>query len=116
MLFEGIAQICSLQNIAADGRMPVEALVPRSEAYYGERVVGFSRQYAAMGVDQRIDKLIRMWRDEDVTVHDYAVLDDGHQYRIDNVQHLLDEDGLKVTDLTLYRLEDNYAVQGGEMP
>ena len=26
-------------------------------------------------------------------------------------QHLLDEDGLKVTDLTLYRLEQNYNLQ-----
>ena len=37
------------------------------------------------------------------------------QYRIDNVQHLLDEDGLKVTDLTLYRMEQNYDLQKAEV-
>ena len=117
MLFEGKVKICSLQNIAAKGRMPMELLVEKLEAYYGERVVGFSRQYAAMGVDQRVDKLIRIWRDEAITVHDYAILDDDmkEQYRIDNVQHLLDEDGLKVTDLTLYRMEQNYDLQKAEV-
>lgn len=110
MLFEGKVKIYSLQNVAAQARMPVEMLVEKSEAYYGERVVGFSRQYAAMGVDQRVDKLIRIWRDETVSVRDYAILDDGHQYRIDNVQHLLDEDGLKVTDLSLYRMDQNYSL------
>ena len=115
MIFEGKVKFYSLTNIAADGRMPVEMLVCKGEAYYGERVIGYSRQYAAMGIDQRIDKLIRIWRDETITVHDYAIPEDGQQYRIDNVQHLLDDDGLKVTDLTLYRLEDNYEVQGGEL-
>lgn len=117
MLFEGKVKIYSLQNVAAKGRMPLELLVEKSEAYYGERVVGFSRQYAAMGVDQRIDKLIRIWRDEGITVHDYAILDgsDSEQYRIDNIQHLLDEDGLKVTDLTLYRMEQNYELQKAEV-
>ena len=115
MIFEGTVKFYSLENIAADGRMPVEMLVCKGEAYYGDRAVGYSRQYAAMGVSQRIDKLIRIWRDESVTVHDYAIPEDGRQYRIDNVQHLLDDDGLKVTDLTLYRLEDNYEVQGGEL-
>lgn len=114
MLFEGKLKIYSLRNIGADGRMPVEALVEKSEAYYGERVVGFSRKYAAMGVDQRVDKLVRIWRDESISVHDYAILDGviSEQYRVDNVQPLLDEDGLKVTDLTLYRLEQNYNVEG----
>lgn len=113
MLFEGKVKICSLRNVSAQGRMPVELLVEKSEAYYGERVVGFSRQYAAMGADQRVDKLIRIWRDETINVKDYAVLDgiSSEQYRIDNIQHLLDEDGLKVTDLTLYRLEQNYNLQ-----
>ncbi len=113
MLYEGTVRICSLANLASKGRMPVQTLITKSEGYYGERVVGFSRQYAAMGADQRVDKLIRIWRDETIVVQDYALLDGNaeEQYRIDNVQHLLDEDGLKVTDLTLYRMGTNYAVQ-----
>jgi hypothetical protein len=43
-----------------------------------------------------------------------VLLDDGNQYRIDMVQQLTDEYGLKVTDLTLYRLDQNFDVEGAE--
>jgi hypothetical protein len=65
-----------------------------------------------MGVAQQVGRLVRIWRDEDVTVKQYALLDDGKQYRVDMVQHLRDEDGLKVTDLTLSRLDGNFDVEG----
>ena len=35
---------------------------------------------------------------------------DKKQYRFDNVQHLIDEDGLKITDLTLRSLDKLYDV------
>lgn len=110
MLFEGILKICSLQNTAEPGSKPCEKLVVEAEAYYGDRTVGYGRQYAALGVSQQVDRLVRIWR-MDVTPRQYAVLDDGNQYRIDLVQHSEDEDGLKVTDLTLFRLDDNFDVQ-----
>ena len=39
------------------------------------------------------------------------MLEGNIQYRIDNVQQLLDDDGLRVTDLTLRRLDSNYDVK-----
>ena len=38
------------------------------------------------------------------------IYESGDQYRIDNVQHLLDDDGLKVTDLTLSRMDELYEI------
>lgn len=114
MLFEGTLKLCELRNTAEPGEMPVEKLVILSYHYYGDRVVGYNRQYAAMGVSQQVDRLVRIWRDENVSVKQYALLDDGNQYRIDMVQQLTDEDGLKVTDLTLYRLDQNFDVEGVE--
>lgn len=111
MLFEGTLRICNLQNTAGPGEMPTEKLVVQSYHYYGDRVVGYNRQYAAMGVSQQVDRLVRIWRDENVSVKQYVLLDDGNQYRIDMVQQLTDEDGLKVTDLTLFRLDDNFDVE-----
>lgn len=110
MIFEGALRLCNLTNIAVAGAMPTEKLVIVSYHYYGERTIGYNRQYAAMGVQQQVDRLVRIWRDDSVTVNMYAVLDDDKQYRIDMVQHMIDEDGLKVTDLTLYRLDDNFDV------
>lgn len=113
MFDAGKVTICELQNTAAAGRMPVNALVPVTAAYFGERMVGYNRYYVAQGVNQQIDLLIRIWRCPAVKIGMFAVLsmsENNGQYRITNVQHLLDDDGLKVTDLTLTRLEENYDV------
>lgn len=110
MIYDKKLILYSLQNTAAKGMMPKEQLVKIGEEYYGSRVIGYNRQYAALGADQRIDELVRIWRNNQVRANHYAVLEDGLQYRINFVQHPLDDDGLEVTDLTLVRLEENYDV------
>lgn len=110
MTFDKKLTLYSLQDTAEKGHMPVEKLVKYAEEYYGERTVGYNRQYAALGADQRIDMLVRIWRNNAVRIGHFSILEDGNQYRIDNAQNLKDEDGLEVTDLTLRRLEDNYNV------
>lgn len=120
----GIVTICKLTNTAASGLMPKEELVPleyEGEALtwrFEDRFIGYSRQYEAKGVGERIDKLIRIWNAPQVRIGYYAVLTDyegqenesGDQYRIDNVQPQIDENGLKVTDITLYRLDELYDI------
>ena len=110
MIYDKKLILYSLRNTAAKGMMPKEQLVKIGEEYYGSRVIGYNRQYAALGADQRIDELVRIWRNNQVRAKHYAVLEDGLQYRINFVQHLLDDDGLETTDLTLVRLEENYDV------
>ena len=113
MFDAGIVTVCDLVNTADAGAMPVMVLAPVVHAMFGERMVGYNRYYAAQGVNQQVDLLIRVWRCPDCKIGMYAVLthseNDG-QYRITNVQHLLDDDGLKVTDITLSRLEQNYDI------
>ncbi len=108
LLDTGILSIYTLENTAENGHMPVEELVLLETAYYGERTVGYNRLYAAKAVNQSVDKLVRIWRNENISAGMYVLLEDSYQYRIDTVQHLYDDDGLKVTDLTLSRLEKNY--------
>lgn len=120
----GIVTICKLENIAPQGDMPREMLVPLKDEdenvltwQFEERVIGFSRQYNAKSVEERVDMLIRIWRCP-VRIGMYAVLTDyegqenpdGDQYRIDNVSNNVDENGLKITDLTLYRMDELYEV------
>lgn len=126
MMNDGLVVLCNLKNLAEPGDMPHETLVPLIEDdeamgwSFEDRVIGYNRQYVAKGVSERVDMLIRIWR-APARIGMYAVLTDyedqenpeGDQYRIDNVQHLLNEDGLKVTDLTLYRLEDLYDISRG---
>lgn len=110
MIFDaGTVTVCRLENKAEKGEMPKERLIPLVSHDFGERAVGYGRQYAAKGVNEQVDMLIRFWQDRSIRIGMYAVIG-GEQYRIDNVQHLLDDDGLKVTDLTLERLEGLYDV------
>ena len=112
LLDSGVLTVCTLQNMAENGKMPDMRLTPKSSHYYGERTVGYGRQYAAMGVNEQVDLVARIWQDRTVRIGMYVVLDSKEQYRIDNVQQLLDEDGLRVTDLTLGRLDKLYDVAG----
>lgn len=120
----GIVKIYKLVNTAADGDMPKMQLVSlriddcELDWQYEDRVVGYNRQYTAQGVGERVDKLIRIEDAPMIRIGMYAVLTDydgqenpaGDQYRIDNVQSLKDDDGLKATDLTLYRLDELYEI------
>lgn len=108
LLDSGLLTLCRLENAAAPGDMPKEHLVPLRQCFYGERTVGYGRQYAARGVNEQIDILARIWQDRQARVGMYAVLENGEQYRINNAQQLLDEDGLRVTDLSLERMDALY--------
>ena len=118
MMDAGRITICNLENTAEDGFMPVEKLVPVGDAIdFEEKVIGYGRAYNAKGVNERIDLLVRIWRTparigQYAIVTDFEGCEDGDQFRIDNVQPTYDDDGLKVTDLTLSRLEELYDVSG----
>ena len=106
----GTCRIYTVTDAAENGEMPNPTLHEYGdyEWAFEDRMISYSRQYAAMGVDQQIDRIIRIWRTP-VRIGDVVVIGD-EQYRIDNVQPTLDDDGLKVVDLTLRRLEANYDI------
>lgn len=119
MMDAGFITVCQLQDYQEPGDMPKQILVPLDLFQFEERVVGYNRQYAAKGANEQVDMLVRIWR-HPVRIGMYAVLSDyegqeceaGDQYQIQNVQNLLDDDGLKVTDLTLRRVDKLYEVAG----
>lgn len=92
------------------GEMPVETWNEIFTGYYGSRTVGYNRFWTAMQNLDRIDLLVRIQRFP-ASTEDRAVLTPmeadatGGTYNILQVQHLEDEDGLPVTDLTLQRME-----------
>lgn len=112
LLDDGIVFICRLDNVSQPGLMPVEKLVKINKLWFGERTIGYNRQYMARGVDEQVDMLIRVIQTRSIKIGMYAVLGNGEQFRITNIQHLLDEDdGLRMTDLTLERVNDNYELE-----
>lgn len=111
MLDAGYVTICRLTNQSEPGDMPHERLLALAEQWYEERRIGYGRLYAAKGVNEQIDMLIRIWR-EDVrpAIGMYAVICED-QYMITAVNPTEDNDGLPVYELTLTRLDDNYDVE-----
>ena len=110
MMDSGTCRIYTVTDAAENGEMPAPTLHEYGdyEWAFEDRMISYSRQYAAMGVDQQIDRIIRIWRTP-VRIGDVVVIGD-EQYRIDNVQPTLNDDSLQVTDLTLRRLEENYDI------
>ena len=110
MMDSGTCRIYTVTDAAGNGEMPNPTLHEYGdyEWAFEDRMISYSRQYAAMGVDQQIDRIIRIWRTP-VRIGDVVVID-GEQYRIDNVQPTLDDDSLQVVDLTRRRLEENYDI------
>jgi len=110
MMDSGTCRIYTVTDAAENGEMPAPTLHEYGdyEWAFEDRMISYSRQYAAMGADQQIDRIIRIWRTP-VRIGDVIVIE-GEQYRIDNVQPTLDDDSLQVVDLTLRRLEENYDI------
>lgn len=102
---DGILTLYTVDNIAEPGRKPTYQLTEYRRRWYEERRIGYGRQYAARGVNENIDLLARIWQDRGVRIGMVAEVD-GEQYQIDNVQHLRDSDGLRITDITLRRIND----------
>lgn len=107
----GYCELCTVTNTAAAGDLPVEKLTIVDTAYYEKRTVGYNRMYAAMGANQSIDMLIRVFNTVAPTANKelYVVFPDDNsvQYRVAMVQEIVDQEAL---DLTLERMEDLYEV------
>ena len=103
----GVVNIYSVIEAGLNGQMPTRQLRLLERFFFEDRVVCYGGQYAAFGVSQQVDRLIRIDREENIEIGMVAAID-GLTYRIDNVQHLFDDYNLKCTDLTLSRLEADF--------
>lgn len=117
ILDSGLITLCRLETTTENGAMPKYRLAPVQTQNFGELSVGVTRAYLAKGADAQIDMLVRIYNEGVRPLPTmYAILsyydgqenEQGDQYQITLVQPHLDDDGLKVYDLTLRRLEENY--------
>ena len=124
----GVVFICNLVNTAQAGDKPDLQLQKIAKHWFENRFISASRQYYSKGVNEQADRLLRIHRDYRVVIGQYAVLGNGEQYRIINVSHGHDESeytrmvdqkyyktarivGLDFTEITLQRMDDEYAVK-----
>lgn len=105
---DGIMEIYDLTNESAPDK---RRLTKKSEHWYGERTVGVTRLYAAMQANRKVDMLLEIWEDRSVQANQYAIPEDGRQYLITDVRHTLDDTGLRISLLTLERVNRNYELE-----
>lgn len=110
MLDAGILYLCQLNDVAEPGDMPREVLQKVARHWYEDRVIGMNRQYLAKGVNEQVDKLVKIHYEPKARIGLYAMLGNGEQFRITNVSPIIDDDGLRKSELTLTRLEDYFDV------
>lgn len=110
-LDDGIATIYKPRQIGEPGKMAKEEHTERYFAsYYANKTVGITRFWTAASHNDRADLLIEIQRNAGISTGDRCRLEPyldeqatGY-YKIIEAQHLIDEDGNPVTDLTLERM------------
>lgn len=103
----GLVKIYSVENVAAPGYKPVEKLVYKLTLRYDEQRLGIQRYYSGQQNQSQIERVIRAPRVGGVSNQDVAITEDGHKYRIDLVQAVMDIYPPSM-DLTLARLDQDY--------
>lgn len=108
---DGVVQIYAVENTAEPGEAPEEMRTLKCVLRYRQRTVGLQRYWGGMQENVRVDNLVRTPRVLAVSRQDIAVLLNGAQYRILQIQY--PENVVPpVMDLSLERLERNHAISG----
>lgn len=118
MLDSGTLTVWRGTNASPAGSMPVLKYAQIWGSYYADRTIGIQRYYTAMQHDNRVDAMVRVQRTYELKPADDRIIlspyshEDGNAYRIIQLQQVLDDDGLPVTDLTLERDD---AIDAGQL-
>lgn len=104
LLSDGIVTIYRQEITSSPGDMPKYEWIPFWRSYFGNKTVGITRYYTAMEHNDQVDLLIEVQRNTKISAATDRAEIDGIYYRITQVQHLLDDDGLPMTDLSLERI------------
>lgn len=100
LLDSGLAVFYIKTQNPADGSMPGYTETASPALWFRDMKVGITRFYAAKRENVQVDRLIRIWRRDSVKANDRCIIG-ALSYRIIQVQHTEDEDGLPVTDVSL---------------
>ena len=103
----GFVKIYTVENTAAPGYKPVEKLVYKLTLHYEEQRLGIQRFYSGQQNQSQIERVVRVPRAGNVNNQNVAITEDGHKYRIDLVQTVMEVYPPSL-DLTLARLDQDY--------
>ena len=105
LLDSGIVTYWRQSLVSEPGEMPEYNWMEIGKSYFGEKTVGITRYYAGKDHNDQIDLLIQVQRNAGLSTATDRVEIDGTCYRITQIQHVLDENDLPMTDLSLERVD-----------
>lgn len=111
---DGILTIYRTENIGDPGMKPVVGLVKKERYHYGFDTLGFNRYYTALEAKQQIESVVNIPGWGDIRATDICELENGDQFKIALRQPTLDDDGLRITKLSLERVDEKYAIKTEE--
>lgn len=100
---DGIIDIYSLENIADKGDQPKYDLIYKSSYYFSYKTLGLTRYYTALANNEKIENVVTIYQDRKIKTSDIVKFDDGTFYEIKLIQHTTDENGIKISNLSLER-------------
>lgn len=110
---DGILKVCEITNTAENGQKPVYKLAEKARYYFGFDVVGFNRYFTALNAKVQIAHVVNIPGWDYISPLAIIVLEDNTQYRLSQVQPMLDDDNLRITKLSLERITENYELAKG---
>ena len=108
---DGILTIYSVENVGDPGMMPSPQLAEKEKYYFSFDTLGFNRYYTALQARQQIESVVNIPGWGNISATDICVLENGTQFRIVMRQPTMDEDGLRITKLSLERIDEQYAIK-----
>lgn len=104
-LDSGVLDLYEFDLTSEPGDMPNGEWRVLWSSYYGEKTVGVTRFYTGLANNDRTDLLVRVQRNPYISAAAHRVKLRGGDdwYRITQVQHILDDDGLEMSELALER-------------
>lgn len=121
-LDSGVLTVWRGANQAPAGSMPTITYTQVWGSYYVDKTIGVTRWYTAQQHGDRPDMVVQVQRTwelktgtDRVILSPFGWVDDGGAYKIVQIQQVLDDNGLPMTDLTLERDDgiDAGSITGG---
>lgn len=110
---DGIVKIYRKDNVSKKGDKPRYDLIYKNSYYFSYEKLGLTRYYTALANNQIIESVISIYQDRSIRIDDTVMFEDDLLFKIVLVQHTVDEDGIKISILSLERFnnECNYEIK-----
>lgn len=102
---DGVLKIYSVQNTAEKGDIPKFEYCYLNSYYFAYSTVGITRHYTAKANNELIENVVKIYQDRSIKIDDVIEIENNF-YKVLLIQHTVDEDGIKISTISLSRYEE----------